>query len=204
MAEAKKKYPDWNPYSTSKKWTCKPDLYYWWIRQIKDKAIVGGRYYAVLALAAYGSKCDIPLKQIEKDALELVPFLDELTDDETNHFTKADAIDALSFFKKHRKEVTYKLTRDRISELSKIDIPPNKRNGRKQAVHIKYMNNQRAFKVEMGECTNGGRPKGSSEQKNIVEKWQESHPDGKKADCIRDTGLSKPTVYRWWSVGEAQ
>ena len=29
------------------------------------------------------------------------------------------------------------------------------------------------------------------------------YPDGKKADCIRDTGLSKPTVYKWWSVGEA-
>lgn len=23
-------------------------------------------------------------------------------------------------------------------------------------------------------------------------------PDGRKADCIRDTGLSKPTVYKWW------
>jgi hypothetical protein len=110
----------------------------------------------------------------------------------------------LSFFKKHRKEVTYKLTRDRISELSKIDIPPNKRNGRKQAVHLKIMRSNLAIMNEdKGEALQG-RPKGSSEQKNVVEKWQESHPNGKKADCIRDTGLSKPTVYRWWSVGEAQ
>lgn len=43
--------------------------------------------------------------------------------------------------------------------------------------------------------------KRSAEQ--IVKEWRESHPDGKKADCIRDTGLSKPTVYKWWSVGEA-
>jgi len=27
-------------------------------------------------------------------------------------------------------------------------------------------------------------------------------PEGKKADCIRDTGLDKKTVYKWWSVGE--
>ena len=45
-----------------------------------------------------------------------------------------------------------------------------------------------------------GRPKGSSQQKKLVEEWQKSHPDGKKSDCIRDTGLSKPTVYRWWKV----
>lgn len=41
--------------------------------------------------------------------------------------------------------------------------------------------------------------KRSAEQ--IVKEWRESHPDGKKADCIRDTGLSKPTVYCWWENG---
>ena len=44
-----------------------------------------------------------------------------------------------------------------------------------------------------------GRPQGSSRQRLIVEQWQTAHPDGRKADCIRETGLSKPTVYRWWS-----
>ncbi|MFQ5082134.1 replication protein, partial [Clostridioides difficile] len=37
---------------------------------------------------------------------------------------------------------------------------------------------------------------GTAEQ--TVREWQESHPAGKKADCIRETGLSKPTVYKWW------
>ena len=44
-----------------------------------------------------------------------------------------------------------------------------------------------------------GRP----DKQKIVEEWRKSHPDGKKADCIRDTGLDKKTVYKWWSVGEA-
>ena len=74
-----------------------------------------------------------------------------------------------------------------------------KRNGRPQAVHIKFMNNQRAFKVEMGECTNGGRPAGSGTAQLQVWKWRATHPDGRKSDCIRDTGLSKPTVYKWWN-----
>ena len=62
----------------------------------------------------------------------------------------------------------------------------------------KKYRNQRKFKVEMGECTNGGRP----DKAKIVEEWKKSHPDGKKADCIRDTGLDKKTVYKWWD-GEA-
>ena len=33
----------------------------------------------------------------------------------------------------------------------------------------------------------------------IVEDWRKAHPNGKKADCIKDTGLSKPTVYKWWN-----
>ena len=34
----------------------------------------------------------------------------------------------------------------------------------------------------------------------IVREWRLSHPEGSKADCIRDTGLSKPTVYKWWNA----
>ena len=57
------------------------------------------------------------------------------------------------------------------------------------------MNNQRSFKVEMGECTNGGRP--TAEQ--IVRKWQEQNPNGKKADCNRETGLDPKTIRKWWT-----
>ena len=47
-----------------------------------------------------------------------------------------------------------------------------------------------------------GRPKGSSQQKKLVEEWRIAHPDGRRADCIRETGLSKPTVYKWWQTEE--
>lgn len=195
LAEAKEKYPNWEPNKKASKWTNKPDLYYWWIKQIQEKAIVGGRYYSILALAAYASKCDIPYKQLEKDALELVPYLDTLTDDEVNHFTKSDVYDALSFYKRNKKEVTYKLTRDRIAELSKIEIQANKRNGRKQRVHIDYMNLNKQFKHMQGECTLGGRP----DKQQIVEEWQKANPSGTKADCRKETNLSWDTIRKWWN-----
>ena len=43
-----------------------------------------------------------------------------------------------------------------------------------------------------------GRPQGSSKEKEVVRAWREQNPQGKKADCIRETKLSKPTVYKWW------
>ena len=48
-------------------------------------------------------------------------------------------------------------------------------------------------------------PDGSWRNKNgaptkaqIVKEWKQLHPEGTKADCIRETGLTKPTVYKWW------
>ena len=80
------------------------------------------------------------------------------------------------------------------------EYKPIKRNGRKQAEHL-----ERARLVQTLDYPNGtwrnkeGRP--TAEQ--TVREWREQNPNGTKADCIRATGLSKPTVYRWWSVGEA-
>ena len=195
LAEAKEKYPNWEPNKKVSKWTNKPDLYYWWIKQIQEKAIVGGRYYSILALAAYASKCDIPYKQLEKDALELVPYLDTLTDDEVNHFTKSDVYDALSFYKRNKKEVTYKLTRDRIAELSKIEIQANKRNGRKQKTHLKIA---RATLEIMNE-DRGKALQGRPDKQQIVEDWQKANPSGTKAECNRATGIDPKTIRKWWN-----
>ncbi|MEF3260957.1 repa [Campylobacter jejuni] len=81
---------------------------------------------------------------------------------------------------------------------TKVTIPANKRNYRKQKDHVKVMNTMKALKKQLGEEVKEGRPKGSGTAEQTVREWQESHPAGKKADCIRETGLSKPTVYKWW------
>ncbi len=46
---------------------------------------------------------------------------------------------------------------------------------------------------------NGRKPKA-----DIVKEWRLAHPEGRKVDCIRDTGLSKPTVYKWWDIKDNQ
>ena len=50
-----------------------------------------------------------------------------------------------------------------------------------------------ALRKQMGMTSQGRK----SSQETVME-WREAHPDGRKVDCIKDTGLSKTTVYKWW------
>ena len=37
-------------------------------------------------------------------------------------------------------------------------------------------------------------------KKAIVQEWRKKKPWGKKTDCQRDTGLSRPTISKYWNV----
>lgn len=200
LAEAKKNWPDWyhrkiELKKPSKAWTCKPALYQWWLNKART-AQVGHRYFAMMMLAIYAIKAGIDYETLKRDIVELGEFLDiQSPADGSNNITDRDIRDALRAYKQCYR--TFPIAW--ISLLTDIEIPRNKRNGRKQEVHL-----ERARAVQMIDYPNGewrnkdGRPQGSSRQKLIVEQWKTAHPDGRKADCIRETGLSKPTVYKWW------
>ena len=204
LAEAKKKYPEWYEKRVVRgekkgRWHIKRDLYDWWLRKIQSGDVsVGHRYWCLSVLASYGIKCDIPEDEVLTDALELLPLFDNISDDEHNRFTQRDVLDAMNMYQENY--VTY--SRAEVERVSGISVPPNKRNGLKQNQHL-YLARRRKEDmkaIDLPMKAPEGRPKGSSQQKKLVEEWQKSHPDGKKSDCIRDTGLSKPTVYRWWKV----
>lgn len=198
LAEAKEAYPEWYERRIVNKqkkgtWECKRDLYDWWKRRITEGASVGHRYYCLLMLSIYAIKCgrNVSEEELIEDAYIFLDKFDEMSENEINRFTDEDVMDALQGY--YDKDlVTYPI--NSIVYRSGIPIEKNKRNFRKQAIHIKYMNNQRAFKVEMGECTNGGRP----DKRQIVQSWRLEHPGGRKIECERDTGLSRHTVLKWW------
>lgn len=41
---------------------------------------------------------------------------------------------------------------------------------------------------------------GAPTKEQQIKAWRAEHPDGKPKDCIRDTGISKNTVYKWWNT----
>lgn len=116
---------------------CNEALYEWWKNKIFTEVKVGGRYFSIMALCAYGLKCGISERRIRQDAYSFLEHLESLTDDEDNHFTREDVKDALKALKADNKLLSTMASREWIEKQTKVVIPPNKRNGRKQATHLK-------------------------------------------------------------------
>ena len=60
------------------------------------------------------------------------------------------------------------------------------------------MNTMKALKKQLGENVPEGRPKDSGTAQEEVYQWRKQHPEGRKADCHRDTGLDPKTIRKWW------
>ena len=186
------------PKQQSKKqdgtWVCNEALYEWWKRKIAEEVKAGGRYFSIMALCSYGLKCGISEQKIRRDAYAFLDHLESLTEDEDNHFSRADVKDALRALKGDRKRLSTIASREWIEDNTKVTIPANKRNYRKQEAHLYLARRKKEDMKVIGEVVKEGRPTAE----RTVREWQESHPTGKKADCIRETGLAKHTVYKWW------
>ena len=207
LEKAKELYPDWYERRIENNepkgvWHVSRNVYEWWKDQIRKGAVVGHRYYCMMMLAVYAQKCSmydpkhnpkpVTREELEKDAFELLDHMESLTNSDDNHFTTGDVLDALEAF--NEKWVTY--PRNSVEYKSGIRINVNKRNGRKQADHLKRARAVQVVDYPSGEWREGN---GRKPKKDIIEEWLLRNPEGSKADCIRETGLSKPTVYKWWN-----
>ena len=207
--EAKRQWPDWyervivNGDKRPKKWHIKRDLYDWWLRRLRDDGeniMQGHRYFCVLALAVYAMKCDIEEEELKRDAYSLLGKMDGLTKDDDNHFTEQDIEDALMGFK-----IWYcTFPRNSISYLTGLPIKENRRNNRKQEVHLARIRALQNFDDPEGRWR--GRPEGSlstidnSKVAARIGKWIKEHPDNhNKSACARDLSMSRTTVIKWWN-----
>lgn len=195
LKEAAVKYPEWYDKRIINKqprgtWTAKKDVYNWWLRELKQKIAVGHRYYGVMVLAVYAKKCGVPRETLEEDAFGLVDFLENLTVEDRNHFTREDVLAALEMFNDNY--ITFPI--DSISKLTAIEIKKNKRNFRKQALHLKLARSNKAILKEAGEMKPEGRP---SKRKEILE-WRKRNPEGSIKECVNSLGVSISTAYKYW------
>lgn len=145
-------------------------------------------------MSVYAIKCNIDEEELTSDIYSYLERFDSISDSEDNRFTEKDVIDALQAYW-DRDLVTYPI--GSIAYNSGIPIERNKRNFRKQELHLA---GARAIQ-EINDKYNGTNWRdgnGRKPKKDVVQSWRLEHPSGSKAECIRDTGLSKPTVYKWW------
>ncbi|MCM1140772.1 MAG: hypothetical protein NC453_19555 [Muribaculum sp.] len=214
LKEAKVRWPEWyaskviGKKRVGKKWNLNRGLYDWWLNILKDgqQVEVHHRYWCILTLVVYAVKCGVPRDEVRADALSLVPSFDRKTKTVDNPFTEDDVEDALRAYDEEYNKWPLKV----IETTTGIRIEKNRRNGRTQKLHLMIARASRDVQtIAKGKTkwTEGnGRKKGikmeaiKSPHAAIVREWREKNPDNKnKSQCARDTGLTRPTVHRWWN-----
>lgn len=197
LKEAKQLYPEWYERvvvnkQPSRQWECHHKLYEWWLDKIGAGATYGHRYFCIMTLAIYAAKCGIyDREKVRNDAIKLLPHFNELEPD--HPFTKADIDSALDCL--DSRYATF--PRHDIEKIAAIRIDPNKRNGRPQEQHMRIVSAVRNALYPDGSWRYHG---GAPTKELVVRAWREDNPGGSKAECERETGLSRPTVLKWWGV----
>lgn len=193
LEEARKKYPEWYHQRIElgrqkMSWTCNRGLYDWWKKQI-NQIELHHRYFFIMSLTIYAIKCGIEYEELEKDAFSFKEIMNRKAPD--NPFTDDDINSALEMYQECYKS----FPRDEISKITAVEIKPNRRNGRKQADHLKMA---RFIRDEVNQNTHWRDGNGRPSLKDQVYKYLEQHPTDTKAEVVRGTGLSKPTVYKYY------
>lgn len=213
LEEARKRWPEWyasrviGRKRVGKRWNINRGLYDWWLGKLRDgsEVTVHHRYWCVLTLVVYAVKCGISREEVLNDALALVPAFDRKTETVDNPFSEDDVRDAIRAYDEQYCKWPLRV----IETTTGIRIERNKRNGRGREKHIKVMNAIRDGVTHPdGDWRIGnGRKKSTLENSSfaaIVREWQEQHPGCKnKSLCARETGLTRPTVHRWWNDSKA-
>lgn len=204
--EAKKLYPEWYQRrivegkpkkSGSMIYYRHRGIYDNWKEKILEGAIVGKRYFCLENLCSLAVQCQISPEEIEKDCRTIMMSFENLTNDDKNHFTMADVSAALStYYRADYKAFSRKI--EYVSERTGIPLPRAKRNGRTQIQHLRraraVLELDREELVANGAFANVGRPSKAT----IVQGWRRENPRGRKIDCHRETGLSRPTIDKYW------
>lgn len=195
LEQAKEKWPEWYQRRIVEqqprgRWTVKRDLYDWWLREIREKITVGHRFYGVMTLAIYAVKCGISEDELRRDAYTLLQPYDSMSTEDVNRFTEDDIEAALHIYQ----ECYTTFPRDDIAKLTGIPLQANKRNGRKQAVHLGRARAVQAFDDPEGKWRNkAGQP---TKEQQVLE-LKAAHPEASISELSRISGISRPTLYKY-------
>ena len=196
--EAKEKYPDWYERRVVKgepkriaNWKPNRALYDWWFNRAIKEIEEGHRYFGVMTLAIFAAKCGISKEELESDALELQ---EEFETKGKEAFTVDDMKSALAAYKEEYRT----FTRQAIERITGLEIPANKRNGRKQEQHVQIMTATRDIIYPNKEWINReGRPKGSGTKQELVLNYKNEHPKATQREIAKALGVSPTTVNKW-------
>lgn len=204
--EARELWPEWDPEWRRKAaaapetpWRVKRDLFDWWCRRVEaGEPFDGNRYWCIFVAACYAAKCpDVTYEELEAWAHRVRPMLDAMTAKPDNSFTEKDVQAAIAVY---GNPISVKLRRDKVAEKTQLPMPVNKRNGRKQAVHLM---GARAIQ-EINDRVNGTDWRAGNGRKpkcDLVRSYAFEHSDASQREIAAALGVSKTTVNKWLKPG---
>lgn len=139
-----------------------------------------------MTLATYAVKCGISKEELEKDAYELIPFMNTRGD----KFTEDDVMHALEAFTESY--ITYPI--HTIVTRTGIPIEKNKRNGRKQALHLERARAVQNIDYPNGEWRNEA---GAPTKRDLVLNYVKENPSATQREIAQALGISPTTVNKW-------
>ena len=158
------------------------------VERCRNETHEGNRYLSMCALTVLAWKCKVSEEQLRHDLLSLLPDYNKAG---VTRLVKPKEIESAM---KMYNELAIDTPRERTEDWLGWKFVGARRNGRKQAVHLKVA---RAVRDALHEDWREGNGRPTKAQ--IVKEWRMEHPDGRKIDCERETGLSRPTVLKWWN-----
>ena len=171
----------------AKKWDIKRDLYDWWLRQ-SYKVKGGHRYFYLMCIAIYAVKCNIPKEEVREDMYKIFDELREI--EHSNALEERDIKSALETYDRQY----YNFTIDDIVKLTDIPIEKNKRNYRKQEIHLK---GARAIQEINDPENNWRNQEGRPSKEDLVKEYIQENPNDNPSEIARNLNVSRTTVYKY-------
>ncbi len=218
LEQARERFPEWYDSvvvrGEPRVWYDKEDLYNWWLRKISTPYIkegnisgrhvgnagvtYGHRYFCIMALAVFAVKCGITdRKRVKADAMGVLDLFNHIG---SEPFLESDIDSALECL-----DLKYiKFPRRDLEKITAVEMPPNKRNHRPQALHLAGARAIQKVNDEFNGTNwreGNGRPKGSPNKehpkRDRVRAYAAEHPSESHSAIAKALGVSRTTVIKW-------
>lgn len=163
------------------------------LQNCRAKTKEGNRYTSMCALSVIAWKCNVSQEELEKDLISLLP---DYNKGAIRQIKEKEIYSAMKMY--NSKAILTQ--RESLENWQGWEYKPIKRNGIKREQHL-YLARRRKEDMKMLGMplkNKEGRPKGTGTAEPIIRAYMENNPLASKAEVIRGTGLSKPTVYKYY------
>jgi hypothetical protein len=203
LEDAKRLYPEWyqkrivegKPRGT---WTFNRAVYDKWLARLPETNL-GHRYWSVWVLAVTAMKCGIKREELEQDAFGVIDVLNAKDTKGDAPFTEDDVLAALEGY--DSAWMTYPV--EKMAWRADIPLVKTKRNGRKQALHLRLARSNRDIlcEEENRRWTDGNSRKGCPNKqhpkKDMIIAYVKENPSATQREIAQALGISPTTVNKW-------